>query len=466
MNINLHHERFNYRDLMIFVLPLMIFSLYLIVFNPGILTVESFGQLHQIATGKFSNNFPIFHTLIEMICLKIYGSPMIMGILQILVFTTMWTLICKYHRDDTSGNSNHFVLQAILTIIISIIPLNAVNSITLSNYVLFSYSLMFLCFLIKVMIDNDGEIDNKFIILLAVTMALMAGFNNYGGYIALISLISIVVYLFNKNKSQDTFIRLAGLTIALILLITVTSFAIAGDDATNIHSKDNKIDLEGAKAQFFSSINDTPKASFEDVTAVNLGNGNYNLLNSFVNAFKDNSLLNLIFYNPIISLMLTILLILLQSINRSDDLYVVYLPALANTIIVFITSTVQLNLSLYSNQLTLYVVILILISMWINDNNMLSIPQTLQKREYSQSNYYTSNENTYSENQKISRDIESEIDQLTLDDLNELLREISLEEERMEPPKAKPPLEESKEEFSSDLIDEILKELEDNNENQ
>ncbi|MEE0935861.1 MAG: hypothetical protein U0L42_09325 [Methanobrevibacter sp.] len=445
---------------MIFLVPLMIFSLYLLVFNPGILTVESFAQLHQIATGKFSNNYPVFHSVIEMICLKIYGSPLIMGILQILVFSTMWTLICKYHRDDTSANSDNFVLQAILTIIISIIPVNAVNSITLSNYVLFSYFLMFLCFLIKVMMDNDGEIDNKFLVVLAVTMALVAGFSNYGGYVALISLISIIAYLFKKNKNQDTFIRLAGLTIVLILLITVASFAIAGDDATDVHSKNDKIDLEGAKSQFFSSINDTPKAGFEDVSAANLGNGNYNLLDSFVNAFKDNKLLNLIFVNPIISLMLTILIVFLQSINKSDDMYLVYIPALANTIIVFLTSTAQSNLSQYSNQLTLYVMIVILISMWINDNNILSIPQTLQKREYTQDNYSTSNGNNYIEGQNSPIDLESEIDQLTSDDIDEILREISLEEEIMEPPEAEPPFEENEEEFSSDLIDEILKELE------
>lgn len=467
MNINLHRERFNYRDLMIFVVPLMIFSLYLVVFNPGILTVESFSQLHQIATGKFTNNSPVFHTIIEMICLKIYGSPLIMGIIQILVFSTMWTVICKYHRDDSSKNSDHFVLQAILTIIISIVPLNAVNSITLSNYVLFSYFLMFLCFLIKVMIDNNGEIDNRFIIVLAVTMALVAGFSNVGGYVAIISLISIILYLFKKNNNQDTFIRLGGLTIALILLITVTSFAIAGDDAADIHSKNDTIDLNGAKAQFFSTIKDTPKAGFEDVTAVNLGNGNYNLLDSFINMFKGNKLLNLIFYNPLVSLILTILIVFLQSINRSDDMYMLYLPALVNTIIVFLTSTAQLNLSLYSNQLTLYLLIVILISMWFNDNNVISIdtnrismPQTLQKRRSTQKNYAPRNESTYSENQSVPRDLEAEIDQLTLDDINDILREISLEEERVEPPKAEPAFEENEEEFSSDLIDEILKDLE------
>ena len=55
-------KKVNYRDLMIFIVPILIFSLYLYIYNPGILTTQSFGQLHQIASGHFSNSVP-FYTL-------------------------------------------------------------------------------------------------------------------------------------------------------------------------------------------------------------------------------------------------------------------------------------------------------------------------------------------------------------------------------------------------------------------
>ena len=41
----------NYNDLKIFLIPIFIFSIYLGVFNPGIATVDSINQLHQIASG-------------------------------------------------------------------------------------------------------------------------------------------------------------------------------------------------------------------------------------------------------------------------------------------------------------------------------------------------------------------------------------------------------------------------------
>ena len=83
-------KTFNYNDLKIFLIPFIIFSIYLAVFNPCIATIDSFNQLHQIASGHFTNWHPFFHTFIEMLCLKVYPSPMSVGIFQILVFSIMW----------------------------------------------------------------------------------------------------------------------------------------------------------------------------------------------------------------------------------------------------------------------------------------------------------------------------------------------------------------------------------------
>ena len=150
--------KINYRDLIIFVLPVLIFVLYLFAYNPGVLTVDSFSQLHQIATGKFTTAHPIFHTFLEMLCLKIFKSPFYIGLFQILIFSAIWMGICKYHRDDYSKNSNAFIVQFIVTLIVCLIPINAIYSITLSSNVLFSYSIMLLCFFFFFFFDKNGEV--------------------------------------------------------------------------------------------------------------------------------------------------------------------------------------------------------------------------------------------------------------------------------------------------------------------
>lgn len=156
-------KKLNYNDLKIFLIPVIIFSIYLAVFNPCIATYDSFNQLHQIASGHFTNWHPFFHTFIDMLCLKVYPSPISICIFQILVFSTMWTIICKYNRDDNIQTDNTFKLQVIFSLIICIIPINAMYSITLWKDVLFSYFLMFLCFLAKVLIDKEGQVSYKFI---------------------------------------------------------------------------------------------------------------------------------------------------------------------------------------------------------------------------------------------------------------------------------------------------------------
>jgi hypothetical protein len=214
----------NYNDLKIFLIPIFIFSIYLGVFNPGIATVDSINQLHQIASGHFTNWHPFFHTFIEMLCLKIYPSTLLIGILQILVFSTMWTVICKYNRDDNAKDDTTFLLQVIFTFIICMIPINALYSITLWKDVLFSYCLMFLCFLAMVMINKKGNVNYKFIILISLIMAFIAQLRGNGMYVIIITVVIYSVYLFFKRNVRMGSLLLI-LTVTFILLISSLNIA-------------------------------------------------------------------------------------------------------------------------------------------------------------------------------------------------------------------------------------------------
>ena len=212
-------KKLNYHDLLIFLIPVIIFSIYLLVFNPGIATYDSFNQLHQIASQHFTNWHPFFHTFINMLCLYVYPSTISICIFQILVFSTMWMIICKYNRDDSIKTDKTFNLQVAISIIICIIPINGLYSITLWKDVLFSYFLMFLCFLAKVMIDKKGNVSYKFIILLSVIMAFVAQLRGNGMYVVLVVLVVYSIYLFMK-KNIKMGVLLPILTITCILLIS------------------------------------------------------------------------------------------------------------------------------------------------------------------------------------------------------------------------------------------------------
>lgn len=222
-------RKLNYQDLKIFLIPVIVFSIYLAVFYPGIATIDTFNQLHQIASGHFTNWHPFFHTFIEMLCLKVYPSTVSICIFQILVFSTMWMVICKYSRNETDRNDKTFRLQMIATLIICIIPINALYSITMWKDVLFSYCIMFLCFLAKVMIDKNGNVDYRFIILLSVLMAFIAELRGNGMYVVLIVVIIYTAYLFLKRNPKKA-IMLIALTLTCIFLISMLDVAFDVED--------------------------------------------------------------------------------------------------------------------------------------------------------------------------------------------------------------------------------------------
>ena len=417
MNINSTESnnilKFNYRDLLIFLVPILIFLLYLFIYSPGVLTVASYSQLHQIVAGKFTTAHPILHTLIEMLFLKVFKSPFYIGLFQILVFSIMWMVICKYHRDDNSKNSNGFVIQFIITLIICLIPINAVYSITLSSTVLFSYSIMFLCFLIKVMLDKNGQIDSKLIILMAVTLGLVSGLNNYGICIALVSLILIAYYLIKKGASENTKVLFGGLAILCIFLIASLNFVYdVQGDAFNIPTDDafeNDIDLRNAQNQFFSIIDDEPSQDYEMITSANAGKNNYNLIDSYVSTWQENSILGILFNNPILYMILSIVLLALIYVrSEANSIFFVYVPALVNAIIAIITQ----QYSSYATILTFYLVVIICVSYYLKPNTADSL--SLQPQAISQPKAYEDNYYDY---------LESELENLTLEDINEMLDE-------------------------------------------
>lgn len=94
---------------------------------------------------------------------------------------------------------------------------------------------------------------------------------------------------------------------------------------------------------------------------MNHGNSKYNLLNPFVSATHKNILLDFLFNNSIVYFVLAIILLAFIFINTgSKELFLIYVLSFLNIVIVFIIS--QSQISVYSNLLVCYLIIIILIS--------------------------------------------------------------------------------------------------------
>lgn len=405
-----------------------------------------------------------------MIFIKIFGSPLYIGLFQILIFSVMWTVICKYHRDDSLENSNEFVVQFIITLVICLIPINAVYSIMLSSNVLFGYSLMFLCFLIKVMIDKNGQIDSKLIILLALTLGIMSGLSNYGLIIALPTLIGITYYLIKKGQSENNYIMFAGLAILCIFMIASLNFVYdVHTDKWNLPTDDSfeqDINIEKAQNQFFSAIKSEPSESYENLASENSGKGSYSIIDSFVEIWQGNAILMMLFNNPLLYMILSIILLAFVYIKtEANELFLIYVPPFINTIIAIFTG--QSN---YSSILVFYLILIIFVSFYFKPNlvsDFANRPKVIARPEMIQAPTAFEAEENYEDDNYYSY-IESEIEELTMDDINEMLGETPGKEspKREQPAPQKEPVKETPKpqqptpQGDSDLVDEILKEIE------
>ena len=230
--------------------------------------------------------------------------------------------------------------------------------------------------------------------------------------------------------------------------------------------------INEAQNKFYSGNNITPEASYEKLTSANYGKGNYNLINSMAVYFKDHTLTDTLFYSPALYMyMAIILLIFMQVITKSKEMYLIYIPNIINIIGIFITNPLNENRFRYPNLLVFYLLIIIFISIYFR-NGAKSLPVTLNAQKTEEPANYNSNENynAYDISNEYINQNDVQIDDIPLAEIESILRETeepitqssatfdeTIIQESNEPTVQSS---ENEEEIESDLINQILKEIE------
>lgn len=153
-------------------------------------------------------------------------------------------------------------------------------------------------------------------------------------------------------------------------------------------------------------------------------------------------------------------------ITRSKELFLVYVPNLLNIIGVLITSPLNENRFLYGNLLVFYLLTIIFIGIWFKTDKT-ALPVSLNtnkttKKQESPENITNPYGSPYEPDDDYMNSIESELEDLTLDDINSMLDRPIQEEEIPMDNTIQKELQstDSEEETSSELVDQILKEIE------
>ena len=183
------------------------------------------------------------------------------------------------------------------------------------------------------------------------------------------------------------------------------------------------------------------------------------MVNSYAVYFKDHTLTDTLFYSPALYMYLAIiLLVALQFVTKSKEMYLIYVPNIINIIGVFLTCPLNENRSLYPNLLIAYMLVIVFISIYLRGSmKALTITLNTKKAEEPPQRSYQSPQ-TYDVSDNY---FDNQINEISLEEIDSILEE----SEPLQSEDSKPQTEPSEEEYDSDLIDQILKEIEDEKQN-
>ena len=211
-------------DILIFTIVFVIFGIALLSFFPGILTSDCVDQINQALTNKYSESHPIIHSFIIGNLTKIAGI-WVPACFQIIVFSAIWTYICKNFRKYNNSKINQ-ILQVIITIIVCVIPLNFLYAITLWKDILYSYAILLLLSLIYIGIKEKYNYSLIQIILISFSSVCIIKFRKNGVPIGCIMFCILLILNIVNVKSVKTAIKFIGIFIGILFIMTIPEICV------------------------------------------------------------------------------------------------------------------------------------------------------------------------------------------------------------------------------------------------
>lgn len=201
---------------LLFMLPMLVVWLFtLLVFWPGSMTLDSLAQWRQALTGRFNNWHPAFHTLIMAGLMRIWYSPAIVAIMQIvlLAWVVAWGL---------GTLQQHGVPRAVLWLIsflFALSPINNLQVITLWKDIPYAISVLWMTvLLLRIVLSNGAAIQQpRGWIILGLAGFCVSIFRK-NGYPAAVASMLILLFIYKSYWKQY-----AGSLLLTILVYTIVT---------------------------------------------------------------------------------------------------------------------------------------------------------------------------------------------------------------------------------------------------
>ena len=198
-----------------YALPaLLVWGLSLLVFWPGMLSNDSLGQWGQALSGQMGDWHPIFHTFLLSLLMKIWYSPALPALLQILalalVFARGLGLLQAY-------GAPRWILWPV-ALLFAVFPFNPLFSITLWKDIPYAIALLalFILFLRIALSSGAWLAEKRHWLWLGLAGFAVAAFRQNGPAVAFLSILGLVFFFKPYWR-----VILRGLAVALLAWIGV-----------------------------------------------------------------------------------------------------------------------------------------------------------------------------------------------------------------------------------------------------
>lgn len=204
------------KDIVMFAIPLLVSIFFLLVFFPGIMTIDGNYQWKEVQSGIIDNAHPFFSTYFMYLLSKIWNTHMSIIVFQNIIFSFLWTIICHKTR------CYNYLSQLVITIVLCFTPLFAIFSITVWKDILYSYYLMMLAFLTYDKFkDNNNHLSKKIMFIFGLLIFLVFNYRHNGKIVALLYICYFVYMYFKSNKADDKKIKLTNVLVMILTFLTL-----------------------------------------------------------------------------------------------------------------------------------------------------------------------------------------------------------------------------------------------------
>lgn len=183
-----------------YILPMvLIWLIYWLAFYPGMMSADSMNQWGQVLTGKFIDHHPAFHTFLIWLLTRIYFSPTIVAIAQIISLAFVSGLWFAFFE---SLGIQRWIIW-LVTLIYAIIPVNGTMVNTLWKDIPYSTAVLGLTLIIARIVVSKGvwitSLSTQ--IILGITAALVLLLRHDGVVLGVGTLLVLILIFPKKWKA-------------------------------------------------------------------------------------------------------------------------------------------------------------------------------------------------------------------------------------------------------------------------